>query len=59
MQKNFNRSSSGLVESRASSITRWLNSNQLNSRLIKREGTRLMGEKEAYHTISPKSCISM
>ena len=47
MQKNLNRSSSGLVESRASSITRWLNSNQLNSRLIKREGTRLMGEKAA------------
>ena len=42
MQKNLSRSSSGLVESRASSITRWLNSNQLSSLLIKCEEGLLM-----------------
>ena len=38
MQKNFTRSSSGFVESSASSSTRWLNSSQLNSRLMNLSG---------------------
>ena len=37
MQKNLRRSSSGLFGSSASSSTRWLNSSQLNSRLMKWE----------------------
>ena len=40
MQKNLSRSSRGLAGSRASLRTRWLNSSQLNSRLMKWAGSK-------------------